>query len=67
MRDGIADYSLLQTLAQKNPAAAQELATRLILDFDPVQHGPRCVPQHPSGIAKASKPVELIQRLKAKC
>lgn len=34
MRDGIADYSLLQTLARKNPAAAQELATRLILDFD---------------------------------
>jgi hypothetical protein len=34
MRDGIADYSLLQALARKNPAAAQELAARLILDFD---------------------------------
>jgi hypothetical protein len=34
MRDGIADYSLLQALAQKNPAAAQELAAKLILDFD---------------------------------
>jgi hypothetical protein len=34
MRDGIADYSLLQALAQKNPTAAQELATKLILDFD---------------------------------
>ncbi len=34
MRDGIADYALLQALAQKNPAASQDLAAKLIVDFD---------------------------------
>lgn len=34
MRDGIADYALVQALAQKNPATAQALAAKLIQDFD---------------------------------
>ena len=34
MRDGIADYELLCLLAEKDPAAAQQLAERLVLDFD---------------------------------
>ena len=34
MRDGIADYALLEALAQKDPAAARNLAERLIVDFD---------------------------------
>jgi hypothetical protein len=34
MRDGIADYALLQALARKSPAAAQELAAKVIMDFD---------------------------------
>jgi hypothetical protein len=34
MRDGIADYALVQALAQKNSAAARDLAAKLIQDFD---------------------------------
>jgi hypothetical protein len=34
MRDGIADYALLQALARQNPAAAQALAAKMVLDFD---------------------------------
>jgi hypothetical protein len=34
MRDGIADYALLQKLSEKDAAAAQALAGRLVLDFD---------------------------------
>jgi hypothetical protein len=34
MRDGIADYGLLCTLAERDPEAAQRLAARHILDFD---------------------------------
>jgi hypothetical protein len=34
MRDGIADYALLEALAAKDAPAARELAQKLILDFD---------------------------------
>lgn len=34
MRDGIADYALLQTLGEKDAAEAQALAKKLILNFD---------------------------------
>ncbi len=34
MRDGIADCALLQTLSERDAAGAQELAQRLILNFD---------------------------------
>jgi len=34
MRDGIADYALLQELERRNAAAAHELAARLVLNFD---------------------------------
>lgn len=34
MRDGIADYALLQIVHDRDPAAAQTLAAKLILDFD---------------------------------
>lgn len=34
MRDGIADYALLQALSERDAAGAQALAKKLILDFD---------------------------------
>lgn len=34
MRDGIADYALLQALAQRDPEAARTLARRVVLSFD---------------------------------
>jgi len=34
MRDGIADYALLQALERKDAAQARELAARLVLNFD---------------------------------
>ncbi|MHC1768554.1 MAG: glycoside hydrolase domain-containing protein [Verrucomicrobiia bacterium] len=34
MRDGIADYALLEALAERDAAAARVLAARIVLDFD---------------------------------
>ena len=34
MRDGIADYALLEALAVKDAPAAQALAAKLVLGFD---------------------------------
>lgn len=34
MRDGLADYALLEALGEKDPAAARDLAQRLVLGFD---------------------------------
>ncbi len=39
MRDGVADYELLAQLAEKDPAAAQEIAARLVKDFDSYDTG----------------------------
>lgn len=37
MRDGIADYELLCRLAERDPAAAEQLAARVVLAFDRYQ------------------------------
>ena len=37
MRDGIADYELLGRLAERDPAAAEQLAARVVLAFDRYQ------------------------------
>ena len=39
MRDGVADYELLAQLAEKDPAAAREIAARLVKDFDSYDTG----------------------------